>query len=52
MPAVAVVETHRYHDLTYCLRSPHLSLADRIKIVRAGPAGEGKEIEELSPSKT
>lgn len=41
-----------YHDLTYYLRSPHLSLADHIKIVRAGPAGEGKEIKESSPSKT
>ena len=44
-------DSHRYRYLTYRLRSPHLSLADRIKIVRAGPAGEGKEIEESSPSK-
>ena len=35
-------DSPRYHDLTYCLRSPHLSLADCIKIVWAGPAGRRK----------
>ena len=35
-------ESRRYRDLTYCLRFPHLSLADGIKIVRAGPAGRKK----------
>ena len=31
--------SRRYRDLVYCLRNPHLSLADRCNIVKAGPAG-------------
>lgn len=41
-----------YRDLTYCLRSPHLSLADRIKYFGLDQLGERKEMEESGPSKT
>lgn len=36
-------DSRRYHDLVYSFRSPHLSLADRCSIVRAGPAGRRKQ---------
>ena len=44
-------DLRRYCDLTYCLRSPHLSLADRIKIVQAGPAGRMKRNGGIRPYK-
>ena len=45
-------DLRRYRDLTYCLRSPHLSLADRIKYFGLDQLGERKEMEESGPSKT
>jgi len=44
-------DLHRYGDLTYCLRSPHLSLACCIKIVQAGPAGRRKRNGGIMPFK-
>lgn len=44
-------DSRRYCDLTYCLRFPHLSLADRIKIVQAGPAGRRKRNGGIRPFK-
>ena len=41
----------RYCDFTYCLRSPHLSLADRIEIFWAGPAGRTKRNGGIRPFK-
>ena len=35
-------DSRRYRDLVYCFRNPHLSLADRSNIVKAGPAGRRK----------
>ena len=42
-------DSHRYHDLVYCFRSHHLSLADRCRIVRAGPAGRRKRNGGIKP---
>ena len=44
-------DLRRYGDLTYCLRSPHLSLACCVKIVQAGPAGRRKRNGGIMPFK-
>lgn len=44
-------DSRRYRDLVYCFRSRHLSLADRCRIVRAGPAGRMKRNGGIKPFK-
>ena len=44
-------DSRRYCDLVYSFRSPHLSLADRCRIVRAGPAGRRKRNGGIRPFK-
>ena len=44
-------DSRRYRDLVYSYRSPHLSLADRCSIVRAGPAGRRKRNGGIRPFK-
>ena len=44
-------DSRRYRDLAYSLRCPHLSLADRCRIVHAGPAGRTKRNGGIRPFK-
>lgn len=44
-------DSRRYRYLTYCLRFPHLSLADHIKIVQAEAAGRRKRNGGIRPFK-
>ena len=44
-------DSRRYRDLAYSLRFPHLSLADRCRIVHAGPAGRTKRNGGIRPFK-
>ncbi len=44
-------DSRRYRDLTYSFRCPHLSLADRQRIVLAGPAGKAKRNGGIKPFK-
>ncbi|KAL9978427.1 hypothetical protein ACROYT_G015941 [Oculina patagonica] len=44
-------DSRRYCNLTYSFRCPHLSLADRQRIVLAGPAGKAKRNGGIKPFK-
>ena len=44
-------DARRYRDLTYSFRCPLLSLADRERIVLAGPAGTSKRNGGIKPFK-
>lgn len=44
-------DSRRYRDLTYSFRRPQLSLADRQRIVLAGPAGRAKRNGGIKPFK-